>query len=59
MFLFFVCTHINDHADCGESSCQILWVWWSYCDRDDPSIEAAIEGSYQVDTYRNNSCKQS
>lgn len=55
----FSCTHINDHADSGESSCQILWVWWSYCDRDDPSIEAAIEGSYQVDTYRNNSCKQS
>lgn len=55
----FVRTHVDDHADSGESSRQILRVWWSYSDRDDPSIEAAIKGSYQVDAYRNYSCKQS
>lgn len=54
----FVWTHIDNHADSGESSRQILRVWWSYSDRDDPSIEAAIKGSYQVDTYGNYSCKQ-
>lgn len=47
------CTHIDDHADSGESSSQVLWVGRPHRHRDDPRIETAIEGSYQVNTCRN------
>lgn len=46
------CTHIDDHADSGESCSQVLWVGRPHRHRDDPRIEAAIEGSYQVNTCR-------
>lgn len=46
------CTHVNDHADSGESSSQILWVGRPHSHRDDPRVETAIEGGYQVDTCR-------
>ena len=46
------CTHVDDHADGGESSSQILWVRRPHCHGDDPRIETAIEGSYQVNTCR-------
>lgn len=46
-------THVNDHADSGESGSQILWVGRPHSHRDDAGIEATIEGSYQV-----NACMQ-
>ena len=49
-----VCTHVDDHADSGESSSQVLRVGRPHRHRDDPRIETAIEGSYQVDTCRSN-----
>lgn len=49
-FLLVVGTHVDDHADSGQSSSQILWVGRPHCDRDDPRIETAIEGSDQVNT---------
>lgn len=47
-----VCTHVDDHADSGESSSQVLWVGRPHRHRDDPRIETAIEGSDQVNTCR-------
>lgn len=45
-------TYINDHANSGQSSSQVLWVRWPHCHGDDPGVEAAVEGSDQVDACR-------
>lgn len=47
-------THVNDHADRGESGSQVLWVGRPHRHRDDPRVETAIEGSYKVNACRDN-----
>ncbi len=50
--VLLVCTHVDDHADSGESSSQVLWVGRPHRHGDDPRIEAAIKGSDQVNTCK-------
>jgi len=45
-------TYIDDHADGGEGSSQVLRVGGSHGHRDHARIQAAIEGSDQVNTWR-------
>lgn len=52
MLVLVVHTHVDDHADSGECCSQVLGVRRPHCHRDDPRIETAIEGGYQVNTCR-------
>lgn len=42
-------THVDDHADSGEGRRQVLRVRRPHGDGDDAGVQAAVEGSDQID----------
>lgn len=44
-------THVDDHADGGQGSSQVLGVRGPHCYRDHPRVQTAIERSYQINAW--------
>lgn len=42
---------LDDHLHCGKGGGDVLRVRWSHRDGNAAGIQAAIEGSDEVDTY--------
>lgn len=43
-------THVDDHADGGKGGRQVLRVGRPHGHGDDTRVQAAVEGSYQINT---------